>query len=364
MSESSFALSMFGLTVVLTVIPVIIFIAGIIALVVFLMKQSSHKNESTFNKQSTFQPKRYANGAEPSVQPQKAKKKHVNPANVMQLEEELKKLCKNCVTLRISGEARHDVGATRFGGKPDVPAGFVWPYFEADTFDDKKVKPRPLAFLAQFDLAEISAFDKDGILPRSGTLAFFYELGSQRCGFDPKDGGCAKVFWFHEWEDLSPAQFPEDLPQAFRLPALNITANAEKSYPTNEDFYLNRKDYSQTIDDFKAAEARLNIQRPDNRSKLLGWADVIQGNMTSECELIARGYTSDEVWNGGNFPKEELEKIEAAANEWTLLFQLDTVEHEGFSLMFGNYGRIYFYIRKDDLRAKRFDRIWLILQCG
>ncbi len=32
--------------------------------------------------------------------------------------------------------------------------------------------------------------------------------------------------------------------------------------------------------------------------------------------------------------------------------------------MFGNYGRIYFYIRKDDLRAKRFDRIWLILQCG
>ena len=51
MSESSFALSMFGLTVVLTVIPVIIFIAGIIALVVFLMKQSSQKNESTFNKQ-------------------------------------------------------------------------------------------------------------------------------------------------------------------------------------------------------------------------------------------------------------------------------------------------------------------------
>lgn len=86
--------------------------------------------------------------------------------------------------------------------------------------------------------------------------------------------------------------------------------------------------------------------------------------MTSECELIARGYTSDEVWNGGSFPKEELEKIETAADKWTLLFQLDTVEHEGFSLMFGNYGRIYFYIRKDDLRAKRFDRIWLILQCG
>ena len=358
MSESSFGASMFGLGFVFLIIPIIIFIVGIVIAAVFLMRFSSHKEENPFNKKSTFQSQPYADG-KPCANPQKTA---VNSEQVAKIEQELKNLCLNSVTLEISGEARHSVGATRFGGKPDVPAGFEWPYFETDTFDDKKVKSRPLAFLAQFNLSEISQYDTENLLPRSGTLAFFYELGSRRCGFDPKDSGCAKVFWFHEWEDLSPAEFPEDLPQDFRLPALNITANAEKSYPTGEDFYLNRKDYSQTIDDFKAAEERLGIKRPENRSKLLGWADVIQGDMTSECELIARGYTSYEVWNSGNFPKEELEKIETAADKWKLLFQLDTVEQEGLSLMFGNYGRIYFYIRKEDLRAKRFDRVWLMVQ--
>ena len=48
---------------------------------------------------------------------------------------------------------------------------------------------------------------------------------------------------------------------------------------------------------------------------------------------------------------------------WQLLFQLDTVESGGFELMFGDCGRIYFYIRNEDLAARRFDRVWLIQQC-
>ena len=32
--------------------------------------------------------------------------------------------------------------------------------------------------------------------------------------------------------------------------------------------------------------------------------------------------------------------------------------------MFGDCGRVYFCIRKEDLAARRFDRVWLILQCG
>ena len=34
-----------------------------------------------------------------------------------------------------------------------------------------------------------------------------------------------------------------------------------------------------------------------------------------------------------------------------------------FELMFGDCGHIYFYITKEDLAARRFDRIWLVLQC-
>lgn len=359
MSESSFGASMFGLGFVFLIIPIIIFIVGIVIAAVFLMRFSSHKEENPFNKKSTFQSQPYADG-KPCANSQKTA---VNSEQVAKIEQELKNLCLNSVTLEISGEARHSVGATRFGGKPDVPAGFEWPYFETDTIDDKKVKSRPLAFLAQFNLSEISQYDTENLLPRSGTLAFFYELGSQRWGLDIKDKGCAKVFWFHEWEDLSPAEFPEDLAEDFRLPAINITAKPEKSYPRYEDFYLNRTGYSDMMDDFEAAEKNLGIVYPENCSKLLGWADDIQGNMTSECEFIARGYSSDGVSNSDKFPKEEHKKIEDSTDDWTLLFQLDTVEQEGFELMFGDGGRIYFYIRKEDLRAKRFDRVWLVLQC-
>ncbi len=48
---------------------------------------------------------------------------------------------------------------------------------------------------------------------------------------------------------------------------------------------------------------------------------------------------------------------------WQLLLQLDTVRKDDFELMFGDCGRIYFYIRKDDLKARRFENVWLILQC-
>ena len=61
---------------------------------------------------------------------------------------------------------------------------------------------------------------------------------------------------------------------------------------------------------------------------------------------------------------EQKEAEETAWKDWLLLFQLDSgVTAENFDLMFGDSGSIYFYIRKEDLAARRFDRVWLIQQC-
>ena len=57
-------------------------------------------------------------------------------------------------------------------------------------------------------------------------------------------------------------------------------------------------------------------------------------------------------------PKEIRQQAEdSACDRWVLLFQLDTVECDDFELMFGDDGLIYFYITKEDLAARRFDRI-------
>ena len=57
----------------------------------------------------------------------------------------------------------------------------------------------------------------------------------------------------------------------------------------------------------------------------------------------------------------EQQALLETGGEWTLLAQFGTLSDE---LMFGDCGCIYFYIRKDDLAAQRFDRVYLNLQCG
>lgn len=252
-------------------------------------------------------------------------------------------------------------GRTHFGGAPEVPEGFSWPRFTTATYDDDRVLSRPLAFLAQFNCREVAPFDREGLLPESGILAFFYELGSQRWGFDPADRGCARVFWFPEEASLSPAAFPDDLPPEYRLPEMAVSLSAESAFPCAEDFFAGQDLQRADWDGFFEACAMLEIDEPDNRSGLLGWPDEIQGSMFRDCELTARGHY---LGSGPvDLSPEDKAAAQAAKDNWQLLFQLDTVEKDGFELMFGDCGRIYFFIRKEDLAARRFDRVWLILQC-
>ena len=84
--------------------------------------------------------------------------------------------------------------------------------------------------------------------------------------------------------------------------------------------------------------------------------------MFEDCELISQGYFLGQ--GTGEIPKKILQSSHSSAyKRWMLLFQLDTVENGDFELMFGDCGHIYFYITKEDLAARHFERIWLMLQC-
>lgn len=288
---------------------------------------------------------------------------------MINIKKELEKAARNSIRLNIAGTAEKRVGATKFGGRPDVPAGFRWPYYEGEGYLDETPKSRPLSFIAQFDIAEISRYDTDELLPKTGLLSFFYECETMRWGYDPKDRGCARVFYFEGINALSPAEFPDDLEDDFRFPEIGVTAFSEKSYQCYEDFIVQREKMAMEWDKFDEVLESMGIEEPDDLddlSKLLGWADVIQGNMTRECELVAgRGYYlgDPDSWERVT-PRDRQETEQWANRDWLLLFQLGTVEADGFELMFGDCGRIYFYIRRDDLAERNFDNVWLILQCG
>ena len=153
----------------------------------------------------------------------------------MELREKLEKLRRNGITLDISGSAEYKRGGSRFGGRPDVPRGFEWPAYEGEGMHGKTAK-RPLSFIAQFDCAELAKHDAERLLPDHGVLSFFYEMDTMRWGYDPKDRGCARVYWFEDSAALEEAEFPDDLLEDYRFPALKIKMRAEPSFPGWEDF--------------------------------------------------------------------------------------------------------------------------------
>lgn len=283
----------------------------------------------------------------------------------MNTKERLNSLAKNCIVLQIEDKESYKLGATRFGGKPDVPDDFIWPSYEGKSYDDI-VKERPLTFLAQFNCEEISKYDTDHLLPNHGLLSFFYETDTQCWGFNPDDKGCARVYWFEDISKLSQAEFPKEMEDDFKFPMIKVKATSTKSYPSWVDYNEVFPD-DDDDDEFEKIWSELtgdDVEEPVNRSQLLGWPDVIQNSMFEECDLVTQGYYlgSPEGWN--KIPKDIRKRAEESARDrWMLLLQLDIVESDDFELMFGDCGHIYFYITKEDLRERKFDNTWLILQC-
>ena len=183
------------------------------------------------------------------------------------------------------------------GGNPYVPKDFEWPYFEGKTFDGT-VSNRPLSFLCQIDLAEVHEYDKEGLLPDHGLLSFFYEIETMNWGFDPTDRGCAKVYWFENIDECSLRDFPDDLDEEYCSEELALTFESVNSAPRYEELELH-SDLDVDWGDYDDICEDMDIELdPLERHKLLGYADLVQDEMLTECELISRGiYTGDaKVW--------------------------------------------------------------------
>lgn len=79
-------------------------------------------------------------------------------------------------------------GSSKLFGNPDVWNGFEWPYIEenGEKYD--------LTFLCQINCTEVSALDKEGRLPKTGILYFFYDLDTMP---ETSDSRSARVLWYN-----------------------------------------------------------------------------------------------------------------------------------------------------------------------
>jgi uncharacterized protein YwqG len=249
------------------------------------------------------------------------------------------------IATRRAPGAKLSPGTSRIGGAPDLPPGSEWPTWNR----------RPLAFLAQINLADVAGFPCCEVLPAEGLLQFFYDREQETWGFDPKDRGSWRVLL--QTEIGKPAKAPGAEPYAscrlsFREVTTPVTTDSfdyEQLEPSEEE----QEAYDEAL------EALEDDSGSDNLHQLLGNASPIQNDMQLECQLASNGVACGEP---EAYESRAAKKLTPGASDWRLLFQLDS--DDAAEMMWGDVGCLYFWITEKALKARRFDECWMVLQCG
>lgn len=236
---------------------------------------------------------------------------------------------------------------SRLGGAPDLPASISWPRNESV----------PLSFIAQVNLADVAAYESEGVLPSDGVLSFFYDAATQGAwGFDPADHGSAAVIYTPTRVVTDHRAPPADLAEDGVFQAVGLRPVAELTFAPWESFDveslgMSRDEVFAYADLFGSEDATIH--------RLLGHPDPVQGDMQLECQLVTNGlYCGDS--SGYRDPRAE--ELRGGAAEWRLLLQVDSQDEVG--MMWGDVGRIYYWIKHTDLLRRDWDLSWLVLQCG
>jgi uncharacterized protein YwqG len=239
---------------------------------------------------------------------------------------------------------------SRIGGLPSLPEDVPWPQW----------KGVPLAFLCQVDLSRIPAgFDRSG-LPSAGMLYFFYDQAQSTWGFDPQDEGSWQVVYSATATGGGAARAaPEGLDKQCVYHQKAAVFAPVATYPSLQDERVDAlKLTDRQVDEY--IELCSSVFQSNPAHHLLGYPSPIQGNdMDLECQLVSHGLYCGDL-SGYQDPRAK--ELEAGRGDWILLLQLDSDDAAG--MMWGDGGMLYFWIKRNDLKEARFDRCWMILQCG
>lgn len=231
--------------------------------------------------------------------------------------------------------------SSKIGGKPDLPHNFEWFRNSSGT---------PLACLLQLNLSEVPIYENDDFLPKSGILYLFYDIENHPWDSDDDENGFAVYYYNGDLNELCPTDFPEEtdsdcayagcVDENCIVDEYRINFISKKDLPDYEDFTLLSEDgdYIEDYEDERDAVLGYDsLEYSDGYFKLGGYSNCIQNGVSEEFD-----------------------------DDYVQLFQLcslagDYMDGRGF--MFGDGGKLYFYIDRKDLAECRFDKVRFVLQC-
>jgi Domain of unknown function (DUF1963) len=242
------------------------------------------------------------------------------------------------------------------GGDPLLPAGIEWPQWD---------EHGPLNFVAAIDCSQVPARELDIPLPEAGQLLFFYfdGLGDNTVAYTDPDSVIhgTRVLYLAADADVAVRTAPEGLTP---YPRLLLGGEMIATAPDNENAALIAAygdpddpvaycDYPTTEADGNGFWDELSAFRRDHwpHHRIGGYALPVQGSVEPEAAHVFHPGKEEQA----TAARKEL------ASELVLLAQIDSDSRSGMG--WGDAGRLYWMIRRDDLAAGRFDKATFTWQC-
>jgi uncharacterized protein (TIGR02996 family) len=210
------------------------------------------------------------------------------------------------------------IGASKFGGRPDLPPGTNWPRHDE----------HPLSFLGQFNLADLQGSPVARELPATGVLSAFCLYLDD--GNDDFPDGSWRLFYFPDVTKLVRREFDEELADESRFPSCRV-------------------EYAEVLTLPKASAPAAKVLRIADAHP----ADDVYGNLYwSLC-------TGDHILGypfpiqGGSLGEKKGERhlLTICGNDQT-----------GWE--FADGGELYFVIDEEQLREGKFDRVNMMFDCA
>lgn len=256
------------------------------------------------------------------------------------------------------------LGASRFGGVPDLPRGFMWPVRMARLFKSYENEiityhnpvPKPLMFLAQIRCADLPKIDANPSLPDRGFYYFFY--GVDNINGAAEDPDSWKVFYYDiadnqlERAEQAPAdnEFPSHL---CRLEfSTEFTTYLEYMIMADIEIIHGESDF---FDELAFLKQRLRDEEvfDEDAHRMLGHPDYIQGDNRASLEFIRKGLKKYPKY--GSWKDKSLHK---GAVDWIPLLQLSSDPNDkSTGWMWGDCGSLFFWIYKKYLAAGHLENI-------
>jgi uncharacterized protein YwqG len=238
----------------------------------------------------------------------------------------------------------------RLGGAAGVPPGFAWPVRDG----------RELAFLGQLDLEEIRGIAGPTLLPSRGLLLFFHDPSASLDRPTRAQDGCSHVVLIDDAATLRP-----DTAHEPAFAEVGVDLSREVTLPGAWSYETQALELGlREAERWEALRARLaeaqGVEVEDQGDeyvalhRVLGFPDDIGYEVAVECELASAGLSVDDAasYFAGRPDRE------AATREWRLLLQVSQSEEVG--LGGGEFVRLYFCVREQDLRERRFDAVVVV----